>query len=351
MNETWIDTDEKTIRDDIVSIAKAETGLTNFKNVGVLRGLIEVISQVVFFIYRTAINPIYQNATLDKATGVFLSLWGLMLGVARKQQTKTEGVFTAAADAAGSLPAGVWAVVPGTDLRYKVTRDVPFTEGQSFAVPVIAEFPGTAYNISADTPLLLTRVIPGLDTVSVGDGWITTVGQDIEADDPYRERIKTRWKSQILGNTKEVYQYYAEEVTGVRSAKIIRTPRGPGSTDVIIAAVNGAPDDDLIHAVEKNLYDHELMGFDVQVRPPQVLEIDIDIEYSGDADETEVRLIAEQYVYRQTIGGRFEIRGLYDLYKPLNLTTLEILSPDRDVQAEDLYIIVGTITVTRTENV
>jgi uncharacterized phage protein gp47/JayE len=347
VSESWIDKDEKTIRDEIVAIAKQETGLTNFKNVGPLRGLIEVISRVVFFIYRTAINPIYANATLDKAAGIFLSFWGLMLGVVRKQQTKTEGFFTGTAYGDGAVPAGTWAVVENTDLRYKVKEDVSFKAGTIFSVPVSAEHPGSTYNIAEDMPLRLTRVISGLTAVFVAPDWITSLGQDTEEDEPYRERIKTRWKSQILGDTKDVYQYYAEEVTGVRSAKVIRTPRGPGSTDVIIAAVNGAPDEDLINTVKKNLHDHELMAFDVAVRAPEILEIDVEIEYSGDAEENEVRLIAENYIYRLGIGGRFAIRDLYERYKPLDLETIEILSPDRDVQSDALYIITGSITVTK----
>jgi hypothetical protein len=344
VNETWIDKDEKTIRDAVAAIAKQETGLTNFKSVGILRGFIEVISRVVFFIYRTAINPIYANATLDKAAGIFLSFWGIMLGVVRKQQTKTEGLFTGTADGSGKVPAGSWIAIEGTERRYRVTEDVAFAAG-SFTIPVIAEFPGSGYNVGGGIPIRITRLIQGLDTLSAGDEWITAVGQDAEEDEPYRERIKTRWKSQILGDTKDVYRYYAEEVTGVRSAKVIRTPRGPGSTDVIIAAVNGAPDADLIALVEKNLYDHELMAFDVQVRPPEILEIDVEIEYSGDAEEAAVRLIAEDYISRLGIGGRFAIRDLYERYNPVNHQTIEILSPDRDVQSEDLYIITGTIPV------
>ena len=79
MRESWIDTDDKTIRDDIVSIAKENTKLTNFKSTGVLRGFIEVITACVVFIYKSAINLIYKNATLDGATGFFLTCWGLLL--------------------------------------------------------------------------------------------------------------------------------------------------------------------------------------------------------------------------------------------------------------------------------
>jgi hypothetical protein len=72
MNENWIDKDEVTIGTDIVAIAKQKTGLANFKNTGVIRGFLEVIIQIVLFIYRSTIHPIYRNASLDGVTGFFL---------------------------------------------------------------------------------------------------------------------------------------------------------------------------------------------------------------------------------------------------------------------------------------
>jgi uncharacterized phage protein gp47/JayE len=347
MSDSWIDKDEKTIRNDIVSIAKEETGLTNLKSVGPLRGFLEVIARVVFFIYRTAINPIYTNASLDGATGFFLSMWGLLLGVVRKQESKTTGEFTGAAYGDGSIAAGTWAVVEGTEIRFKVQEKISFQSGATFLIPVIAEYPGVSYNIGPDTPIRLTRVISGLDGVSVGNDWIASPGQETEEDDPYRERIKSRWRGQILGDPKEVYRYYAGEVPGVRSVEIIRTPRGPGSTDVIVAAVNGIPSTELLQAVDQNLYDHELLAFDVQVQAPQVQAITVNIEYSGDASEGEVLLIAENYVYTLGIGGRFAIAKLYELYQPLKLESIEVLSPDRDVQLGATSIIDATITVTK----
>ena len=146
-----------------------------------------------------------------------------------------------------------------------------------------------------------------------------------------------------------MYRFYAEAVDGVRAAHIIRTPRGPGSTDVVIAAVNGVPEPELLDAVETALHDHELMAFDVQVVAPEVEEISIEIEYSGDASEGDVRLVAENYVYNLGIGGRFKINDLYDLYKPLKLKTIEIISPNRDVQPDERTIIEASINVARAE--
>jgi hypothetical protein len=159
MNETWIDKEKKAVREDIITIAKQETGLTNFKNTGVLRGFLEVIIKIVLFIYRTAINPIYCNASLDGATGIFLSMWGLMLGVVRKQEGKAVGKFSGTVGGVGSIPAGSWVVVDGTELRYKVTEDTAFRAGTSFLLPVTAEHAGSAYNIGSSTPIRITRSI------------------------------------------------------------------------------------------------------------------------------------------------------------------------------------------------
>ncbi|MDR2484448.1 MAG: baseplate J/gp47 family protein [Treponema sp.] len=347
MSDSWINKDEKTIRDAIITIAKQETGLTNFKSTGVLRGFLEVIIRIVQFIYRTAVNPIYKNASLDGAAGFFLSLWGLMLGAARKQESKTVGAFTGTAYGSGTVPAGAWAIAEGTDLRYKVTTDTAFAADTSFLIPVTAEFPGSVYNIGPGSPVRLTRVITGLDTLSAGEGWIETAGQDPEADAPYRQRIKDRWRSQLLGDVKEVYRYYATSVPGVAAAAIIRAPRGPGSTDVIIAAAGGVPSQALLDTVAQALYGHELLCFDVQVKAPAAVPVTIRIEYAGDAGEGRLRLIAETYVYSLGIGGRFAARELFERFVPLGLSTCEILSPVGDVQADAMSIITAAIVIAK----
>jgi hypothetical protein len=122
MRESWTDTDDKTIRDDIVSIAKEKTGLANFKSAGVPRGFLEVLAAGVFFIYKTAINPVYANATLDGAAGIFLSFWGLLLGAARKRNSRAEGNFTGRSCGGGSVPEGARIVAEGTELRYKASK-------------------------------------------------------------------------------------------------------------------------------------------------------------------------------------------------------------------------------------
>jgi len=348
MNESWIDKSDREIRDDIVAIAKEETGLTNLKSTGVLRGFVETIARIVQFIYRSAINPIYENASLDGATGFFLSLWGLMLGVVRKPAAKTAGLLTCAADGDGSVREGTRAAVEGTDLRFAVTETVAFSEGDVFAVPVAAERPGPEHNIGSGVPLRFTRVVKGLASVSAGDGWTTEPGHGEEDDASYRERIRSKWNGQVLGDTKEVYKFRAEEVAGVRSARVVRTPRGPGTTDVIVAAANGEPGDELLQAVRDNLHRHELMAFDVRVKAPGVCPVEVAVEYSGGAGEAEVALVAERYAADLGIGSRLRLSELYELYRPLSLKTLEVVSPARDAQPAEDAIVKATVTARRT---
>jgi hypothetical protein len=111
--------------------------------------------------------------------------------------------------------------------------------------------------------------------------------------------------------------------------------------------VNGQPSLELLQAVKNKLYEHELMAFDVQVKAPNILTIELQIEYTGDASASELTLIAESYVYDLGIGGRFKVSDLYDLYRPLNLKTVEIISPARDVQPEEDSIIEANITVNK----
>jgi hypothetical protein len=89
------------------------------------------------------------------------------------------------------------------------------------------------------------------------------------------------------------------------------------------------------------------MGFDVRVKAPEVTDITVVIEYSGEADEADIALIAEGYVHELGIGGRFAVKDLYALYEPPGLPTLEIIAPGRDVQAGEAAIIMASITVNK----
>jgi hypothetical protein len=96
-------------------------------------------------------------------------------------------------------------------------------------------------------------------------------------------------------------------------------------TDARFSAVSGAvfsllPSAALLDAVEQALYGHELMGFNVQIKAPDVTDITMTVEFAGDADWAAAALAAESCVHGLGMGGRFAVRELCALPKPFNRT-------------------------------
>lgn len=333
------------IREEVFTIAREETGIKNYKSTGVLRGLLETFSRIVSKIYQAFLTPISQQTNLDTASTIWLSQWGLMLGVVRKSATKAIGSIEVSTYASGSIPKGSWVSIEGTDLRYKTTEEVAFTPGV-ITVPVAAELPGSSYNVEDGTGIF-TRVVAGVESVTFPSGWIETPGTDTENDSSYRARIKEKWQAQGEGNPPASYLYYSLSVDGVQEAKLIRTPRGYGTVDVIIVASNGSPSSELLQQVEDALYNHELICTDVVVRGPAEIPVTITVEYTGTPAVAVVEDAIYAHVYQLGIGGRLEIRALYSALDELNLDSAEILLPDRDVPGAEDSIIVANVNVSK----
>lgn len=344
---SFIDRTDDEIRKEVIETASKELGFRNLKSTGVLRRLFEVFARFLGQVYHKFISPIYHETNLDTADGLWLDQWGLLLGVARKAATKTKGEATLVAYGEGDIDAGAWITVSGTDLRFKVLEKTAFSEGET-KISVEAEFEGSGYNVSGEDEGVLTKVVSGVDYIVFKEGWISAAGTDEEDDDSYRSRIKNLWISQGVGNPPPSFYYYAESVDGVKEVKLVRTPRGYGTVDVIVVAENGMPSEELLQDVYDALYDHALICNDLQVKAPQQKVAEISIVFSGDASENEVEEAVMQYVYGLGIGGRLEIRGIYDTLEVFDLDTVEVIAPLRDVQAGEDAIIVASVEAEKT---
>lgn len=339
---TLIDKTDDEIRKEIIDLAGKELGFKNFKSTGVLRSIWEVFSKTISQIYHKFLTPIYHNTNLDTATGPWLDQWGLLLGVVRKLATKTQGIVTLIAYNDGTLEKGSWITVSGTGLRFKVVESVPFAKGEN-QVLIEAEFSGSEYNVSGEDEGILTKVVSGVESVFFREGWITEAGTDDEKDDVYRKRIKDLWMSQGIGNPPPSFYYYAESVPGVQQVKLIRTPRGYGTVDIIVVAENGMPSKELLDKVYKALEDHALICNDLQVKAPGEKAVSVSVEFKGDATENEIEEAVMQHIFKLGVGGRLEVRNIYETLDKFDLDVVEVILPERDVQADDDSIIVATV--------
>ena len=331
---TFLNKSRSQIRAEIIEIMQAEVGLKNHKPTGVLRGLVEVYTRVVYSCYQAALNKIYAQADPAKKSGFWLDLWGLQSGVKRKRAAATEGKVTVTAYASGTIPAGAWLKAQGTSLRFKVTKPVAFNAA-TFPVPVQAEHPAARYNLGANVTLVFTKVIYGIDSAVTQVGWITQQGRDSEADGDFSKRIELTWAGLGEGNPPARYVQEAKRVAGVHEAKVIRTPRGNGTIDLFIATANGEKPAKVKTAVEAAIQNSGMICRDLLVKWPLDLKRNFHIEFAGPYTVEQVELKARAFILQVPMGGTLEERKLYrhlDEQFPL-IKRLEIIEPARNITA------------------
>ena len=342
---TFLGKSKDDIRKEIMEIGKRETGISNLKSTGVLRGILETMSLMVTRIYTAFLSPMLTQVDRRKAMGFWLDLHGNNLGVTRPQAKRTTGTFTGTAYKAGTLKAGAWIRVEGTKLRFRVTKDVPFLAGP-FKVPVEAERTGPEYNVTSKSRLVLTRVTVGVESVAAGKDWIGHSGTNTEADAAYRRRIDARWNIKGDGNPPSRYVLVARSATGITHAKVLRTPRGWGSVDVIVAGSAGVPTSKQLADVRAALEGESMICRDLVVRAPEKVTTDIVIEFSGNYTAAQVENAVRNWVAELGIGKDMEIRQLYrDPWDGWTFSQFEVLQPNRDIKVGKDAIVSPTIEV------
>lgn len=332
---TFLEKSEDEIKKEIYEIFSEETGIKNFKSVGVLRGFIEGVCTAVTALYSKALNYIYGRADLDRATGFWLSLWGLLLGVNRNPAIRTVGLLTVKAYSSGTVEKGSYIRAEGTELRFKVTQTINFSTG-TFTAPIEAEFTGSIYNLPAGTAVSFRKVITGIEGTTLEEGWIGSQGDEEEKDAPYRIRIKAKWASQGDSNPPKKFELIAASVSGVKETKVIRTPRGQGTTDLYISSVSGEKPAELKTTVEAAINDAGLVCRDLLVKWPDDKKTNYHIQFSGgDYTVEEVETSLRNLILNIPMGGIFEERKTYSQLEELypDMTRLEIVLPVRDVSA------------------
>lgn len=167
----------------------------------------------------------------------------------------------------------------GKELRYFVTQEMILASGEtSIAVPVEAEFAGSAYNVGDGYIRVLVTHIPGIDAVTNSADWLTLEGADEESDISLRRRYQLRWHELSTGSTAKAYESWAYTIPGVIDVSVDdEHPRGDGTVDVIIASTTGAPTEALKNSVKAYIDTKRPECSDVRVLAPGLKTIDLDI--------------------------------------------------------------------------
>jgi len=345
---TWIDKSEEEIRNQVLIIAREETGLSSFKEGGVLRGLIETYSKSVYSLYQDVMNFYGGQFTYLRATGTMLDLRGRELGVLRREARKTKGVIQIIATKSGNISQGVWFVTNG-GLRYKTSAEITFQAGRN-NVAVEAEFPGAVYNILPGTLIRSTAVLDGISGFTIPSGWITTQGRDDEFDEDYRKRIGAKWDSLGTDNRIGKYETIALSIKGIDDVKVIRAPRGSGSLDVVIASYASSITEAIITAFRDALADSYLLTRNIEIKSATPKNQEFVLNFSGSASKVQVQNTLRIWLQRRRIGENVTMHSLYkDVLSQLDIDHFEFEKPTSDIMVDEAAKIEPTSIVVNRE--
>lgn len=225
-----------------------------------------------------AIYMARQAANISTATGSDLDNKAADYGVTRKPAEAASKAFTfikltPSVGPTTIVKGSLISTLPdssGTVITFVTTEDGVLPAGQTqVSVNATCQTSGKVGNLSANTPLLVSSAIPGIDGVQLTEN--ITNGIDLESDDSLRARTLAAFASLATG-TLDWYEQTALKVTGIQSATVVPQNRGPGTVDVFVVGENNTiPSTDLQVQVQSALNAGRPITDDAKEQTPTAL--------------------------------------------------------------------------------
>lgn len=250
-----------------------------------------VAKPATWIVNKVLIGSILPNLFLQTATDAeFIEAKAWEQGLTRKAATKAQGKlrFNRAASAGPGLliPAGT---VVQTDsingIVYRVTTVGDATmplNSTSILVPVIAELPGSAYNLGAGYYQVLPEAVTGIGSVTNDADWLDAPGADSETNEDLKLRTRNAFTAAAPWHIDAVYRAILTERSGLDTDNIYfehGAPRGPGTANAYVLLDTGEPSSELLadlneYVMEKGHHGH---GDDMLVMAMPGVNVDIGV--------------------------------------------------------------------------
>ncbi|WMM26652.1 baseplate J/gp47 family protein [Tissierella sp. MB52-C2] len=341
---------EEIVEEILIDFAN-ELGVDNISNASDIAIKSKVYAAQIEGIYYNQAFILKQSNPMT-ATDSYLDMWGKGMNIGdRKDATRAIGavifgrkqpsqedivipegtMFSTNPEVYGKLINGVTTekvILPAGETEIEVLGETIET-GEESNVP-----PGV-FSIINNPPV-------GIEYVKNIEGFKD--GSGSEEDEEYRSRFK---KDKFYG-TDDAFANRAREVDGVVFAKTLEMNRGRGTTDVLIAAANGIPSDELVERALKHLLEKRPLGCDLGVIKPEAYIFNTAIKVSlkeGFTLESKIEdmTILERikqsirvYIKVVGIGGIIRKMGLanaiYDLEEVIDV---EVIEPIENIQLNE----------------
>ena len=296
-----------------------------------------------------------RQAFPQTADGINLDYHAEMRGLARHGGKCAEGTVTFYTDVTRSsdltVPAGTVCYTQfGT--RFFTTEDGVISGGEtSVDIPCRCETEGEDGNVAAGTVIFMALRPAGIIRCENAASFYG--GMDEENDDSLRERVLKSYRTLPNGANAAYYEKEVLQTDNVSAVKVLPKNRGIGTVDVVISAVSGMPDAQLINTVKSVLDEKREICVDIEVLSPTAVTVpvsaEIDVEagydYSAAAQEVENRLAG--FFGGELLGQNVLIAQLADIiYSTEGVRNYRISLPSSDVTVSETELpVAGTIQI------
>lgn len=277
------------------------------------------------------------------AIGAQLDKHAALRGLTRNEAVKAEGVIrfclAETADTDIRIPAECSCTTAAGVEFYTLYAGVIPAGSLYVDLPARASQAGSGGNVPAGAVCLMTH--PPAGVAYCLNERAFSGGADTESDESLRKRVLGSYQRLPNGANAAFYETQALSVDGVAAAAVLARPRGVGTVDVVISAVDGMPTADLLAAVHTQLQAQREICVDISVAAPTAVPVDVSVQVetaAGYASEAVCAAVSDAVLALfggALLGKRLTLAMLGSaIYAVPGVANYHILSPAADVTAE-----------------
>lgn len=280
-----VPTEEEYIEELKTKLEEEGFKITNFSKGGVFHILLWIVVHGLIELKTLGVSLI-NSATMTHCPEDLVEVKAADYSKYLKDGTNTEGYITVyrreyvnAVKILKGHPFTTSKDTSGKYLTYYASKDTVLPEGEPVCkVPVIAESSGISYNVQPGRICRTLVQIEGYDRVINEDGWITVEGTETETIESLRSRCLNSRAENAALNIDRKLKSIAEGVTGVVVANInSQSPRGEGTTDIIITGQTGQANETVLQKVRDAISALQGSYGDYLVKSSKPVSVDFDL--------------------------------------------------------------------------
>ncbi|RAP51126.1 MAG: hypothetical protein BZ138_05970 [Methanosphaera sp. rholeuAM270] len=188
------------------------------------------------------LSDVYRSIDVNTAVGEELDRLGRLVnitrGVAQPAMVDCTISVPVAEDEDITVPAGtpviIEEVVGSTGVAYVTHASATLVAGMT-SVPVVCV--NSELGFTTQLPANSVTGLEGFPTLTLSNSETSTNGKNIEEDDSYRERIKN-WTVQNIKGTRECFDNYLSNYTGLDGYRLIPRYNGMGTLKVVCDTIS-----------------------------------------------------------------------------------------------------------------